>query len=155
MPNPWQSDFSEHSIFSLQPEPLYSETHYHALSLSKSCEVKSKSLSSVRLFVNPWTIQSSGFLQARILEWVAFLFSRGPSQPKDRTQVSHIAGRFFFSQLSHKGSPSQSCDAPKLSFCSSSGISSQMAPQPSTLIPLGGLEGSSLKHTSSLSYRWA
>ena len=34
-------------------------------------------------------------LQARILEWVAILFSRGSSQPKDRTQVSHIAGRFF------------------------------------------------------------
>ena len=33
-----------------------------------------------------------GILQARILEWVAFPFSRGSSQPKDRTQVSHIAG---------------------------------------------------------------
>ena len=38
-----------------------------------------------------------GSLQARILEWVAFPFSRGSSQPKDRTQVSHIAGRFFIS----------------------------------------------------------
>ena len=36
-----------------------------------------------------------GILQARILEWVAFPFSRGSSQPKDRTQVSHIAGGFF------------------------------------------------------------
>ena len=32
-----------------------------------------------------------GILQARILEWVAFPFSRGSSQPEDRTQVSHIA----------------------------------------------------------------
>ena len=32
-----------------------------------------------------------GILQARILEWVAFPFSRGFSQPRDRTQVSHIA----------------------------------------------------------------
>ena len=32
-----------------------------------------------------------GILQARILEWVAFPFSRGYSQPRDRTQVSHIA----------------------------------------------------------------
>ena len=31
-------------------------------------------------------------LQARILEWVAFPFSRGSSQPRDQTQVSHIAG---------------------------------------------------------------
>ena len=36
-----------------------------------------------------------GILQARILEWVAFPFSRGSSQPTDWTQVSHIAGRLF------------------------------------------------------------
>ena len=36
-----------------------------------------------------------GILQARILEWVAISFSRGSSQPRDRTQVSHIAGRCF------------------------------------------------------------
>ena len=36
-----------------------------------------------------------GILQARILEWVATGFSKGSSQPKDRTQVSCIAGRFF------------------------------------------------------------
>ena len=33
-------------------------------------------------------------LQARILEWVAFPFSRESSQPRDWTQVSSIAGRF-------------------------------------------------------------
>ena len=38
-----------------------------------------------------------GILQARILEWVAFPFSRGSSQPRDRTQVSCIAGGFFTS----------------------------------------------------------
>ena len=32
-----------------------------------------------------------GILQAKILEWVAFSFSRGSSQPRDRTLVSHIA----------------------------------------------------------------
>ena len=36
-----------------------------------------------------------GILQARILEWVAISFSRGSSQSRDRTQVSHIAGRRF------------------------------------------------------------
>ena len=36
-------------------------------------------------------------LQARILEWVAFPFSRGSSQPRDQSQVSHIAGGFFTS----------------------------------------------------------
>ena len=36
-----------------------------------------------------------GILQARILEWVAISFSRGPFQPRDRTQVSRIADRRF------------------------------------------------------------
>ena len=36
-----------------------------------------------------------GILQARILEWVAILFSRGTSQRRDWTWVSWIAGRFF------------------------------------------------------------
>ena len=38
-----------------------------------------------------------GILQARIQEWVAIPFSRGSSQPRDRTQVSSIAGGFFTS----------------------------------------------------------
>ena len=33
--------------------------------------------------------------QARIPEWVAISFSRGSSQPRDRTWVSCTAGRFF------------------------------------------------------------
>ena len=38
-----------------------------------------------------------GILRARILEWVAFPFSRGSSQSRNRIQVSHIAGGFFTS----------------------------------------------------------
>ena len=40
-----------------------------------------------------------GILQARILEWVAFPFSRESFQPRDQTQVSHIAsgGGLFIS----------------------------------------------------------
>ena len=38
-----------------------------------------------------------GILQARILEWVAFPFSRDSFQPRDQTQVSRIAGGFFTS----------------------------------------------------------
>ena len=30
-----------------------------------------------------------GIVQARILEWVSFPLSRGSSQPRDQTQVSH------------------------------------------------------------------
>ena len=36
-----------------------------------------------------------GISQARILDWVAMSFSRGSSWPRDRTQVSRIAGRCF------------------------------------------------------------
>ena len=36
-----------------------------------------------------------GIIQARILEWVAMPSSRGSSQPRDQTQLSCIAGRFF------------------------------------------------------------
>ena len=48
-------------------------------------------------FCAPTDYTVHGILQARILEWVAVPFSRGSSQPRDRTQVSHIAGRFFIS----------------------------------------------------------
>ena len=43
-------------------------------------------------------------LQARILEWVAFPFSRGSSQPSDQTQVFHIECRLFTSWVTRKGS---------------------------------------------------
>ena len=36
-----------------------------------------------------------GILQARILEWVAISFSRGSSQPRDRTWISCTTGRLF------------------------------------------------------------
>ena len=51
-------------------------------------------------FATPWTVAcqaplSMAILQARILEWVAMPFSRGSSWPRDWTQVSNIAERFF------------------------------------------------------------
>ena len=45
----------------------------------------------------PYWLYSLWIIQIRILEWVAFPFSRGSSQPRDWTQVSHIAGWFFTS----------------------------------------------------------
>ena len=44
-----------------------------------------------------YQLSYQGILQARILEWVAFPFSRGSFQPRDRTQVSYIVGGFFTS----------------------------------------------------------
>ena len=51
-------------------------------------------------FCNPRADSPPGFsvhgiLQARILEWVAIPFSRGSSWPKNWSEVSCIAGRFF------------------------------------------------------------
>ena len=45
--------------------------------------------------LEPHGLYSPWNLQARILEWVTFPFSKGSSQPRDQTQVSHIAGRLF------------------------------------------------------------
>ena len=52
------------------------------------------------LFVTQWTVAhlaplSMDILQARILEWVAMLSSRGLSQPIDQSQVSCIASGCF------------------------------------------------------------
>ena len=61
-------------------------------------KVKVKSLSRVQLFANPWTVayqapSSMGFSRQEYWKWVAISFSRGSSQPRDRTRVSRIAGR--------------------------------------------------------------
>ena len=55
-------------------------------------KVKVKVTQSCPSLCDPMDYTVYGILQARILEWVAFLFSGGSSQPRDRTQVSHIAG---------------------------------------------------------------
>ena len=58
-------------------------------------KVKMKVAQSCPTLCNPMDCIIHGILQAIILDWVAFPFSRWSSQPRDRTQVSHIAGRFF------------------------------------------------------------
>ena len=64
---------------------------------------KWKVFSPVQLFATPWTDYTvHGIVRARILEWVAFPFSRGSSQPRDRTQVSLIAGGFLTSWATGK-----------------------------------------------------
>ena len=59
--------------------------------------VKVKVAQSCLTLCNPMDYTVHGILQARIREWVAFPFSRGSSQPRNRTQVSRIAGGFFTS----------------------------------------------------------
>ena len=58
-----------------------------------SIEVKVAQLSPT--LCGPMHYIVNGTLQARILAWVAFPFSRGSSQPRIQTGVSYIAGGFF------------------------------------------------------------
>ena len=60
---------------------------------------------------NPIDYTVQGTLQAGILEWVLFPFSRVASQPRDRTQVSHNC-RWILYQLSHQGSPFNAYQTP-------------------------------------------
>ena len=59
--------------------------------------MKVKVVQSYPILCDPMDYIVHGILQDRILEWVAFPISRGSSQPRDQTQVSHIAGGFFTS----------------------------------------------------------
>ena len=56
-----------------------------------------KVVQSCPTFCDPTGYAVHGILQAWILEWVAFHFSKESSQPGGQTQVSHIAGGFFTS----------------------------------------------------------
>ena len=67
-------------------------------------KVKVKVAQSCLTLCDPMDYTVHGILQARILEWVACPFSRASSQHRDRTQVFHIAGRFFTSWAT-RGAP--------------------------------------------------
>ena len=64
----------------------------------KESETESESHSVVSNSLRPPGVYTVwAILQDRIVEWVAFPFSRASSQPRNRSLVSHIAGRFFTS----------------------------------------------------------
>ena len=60
-------------------------------------KVKVKVAQSCPTPCDPMDYTAHAILQARKLEWVAFPFSRGSPQPRDPTQVSRIAGKYFTS----------------------------------------------------------
>ena len=77
----------------MSPNIIFLLSTYH-----KTCEkVKVKVTQSCLTLCDPMDCIAHGILQARILEWVAVPFSSESSQPRDRTQVTHIAGGFFTS----------------------------------------------------------
>ena len=61
----------------------------------KSMDVKVKVAQSCLTLCDPMDYTVHGILQARILEWVTIPSSKGYSQLRGRTEVSHIAGGFF------------------------------------------------------------
>jgi len=60
-------------------------------------DMKVKVTQACLTLCDPTDYTVHGILQVRILEWIAYPFSSGSSQPRDRTHVSHIAGGFFTS----------------------------------------------------------
>ena len=78
------------------PPPKCWITHHHL----RGWKVKTWVAQSCLTLCNPMDCSTPGtsvhgFLQARILEWVAIPFFRGSSQLRDRSQVTCIPGRFF------------------------------------------------------------
>ena len=65
--------------------------------LQSTVKVKVKVAQSCPTLCDTRVYTGHGILHARILEWVAFPFSRGSSQSRDRTQVSFIVSGFFTS----------------------------------------------------------
>ena len=57
--------------------------------------LKVKVAQSCLTLCTPLDYALQGILQARIPEWVTFPFYKGSSQPRDRTQASCLASRFF------------------------------------------------------------
>ena len=75
--------------------PIYLTIYFYPLShLTNDWSELIFTLFSLR---DPMDYTVQGILQTRILEWVAFPFSRGSFQPRNQTQVSRIAGGFFTS----------------------------------------------------------
>ena len=89
----WLSGFNLDKTSFQAPSALFL-TFKSQIKWSESRSVMSNSLQHHGL--------AHGILQARILEWVALPFSRGSSQPRDPTQVSHIVGGFFTSWATRK-----------------------------------------------------
>ena len=76
--------------------PVSSSDLYSCKMINPYC-LKVKFAHSYPTLCDPMDYTIYRILQARILEWVAFPFSRGSSQPRHQTQVSRISGGFFTS----------------------------------------------------------
>ena len=84
------------------PWTLFSLSGSSVCGISQAKILKVKEAQSCLTICDPMDYTVHGILQARILEWVSFPSSRGSSQPRDQTQVSHIASGFFSSWATGK-----------------------------------------------------
>ena len=97
-------------FYSIVATSLFTQSHPILSYLSIHCHFQYNSVTSVLFYIesesesqlcptlwDPMDYTFHGILKVRILECVAFPFSRGSSQPRDQTQASHIAGGFFTS----------------------------------------------------------
>ena len=73
----------------------HTHTHTHIYTHTCACMLSLNDVSWRPHGLSPPSPSVHGILQARVLEWIAIPFSRRSSQPRDRTQVSCIAGGFF------------------------------------------------------------
>ena len=80
----------------------YCSPQYILCSCTFLLKVKVKVAQSCPTLCDPMDYTVHGILQTRILEWVVFPISRGSSQPRDWTQISHIAGGSLPAQLQGK-----------------------------------------------------
>ena len=89
---------SENSNRLYNKVPIY-DTVMNKLITWLTCPSSSESENSsvCPTLCDPIDYIAHGILQVRILEWIAYLFSRGTSQPRNQTGVSCIAGVFFTS----------------------------------------------------------
>ena len=89
------SNWTEMSSISTRWSKTLLDNYYYRLN-----SLKVKSLSHVQTLCDSmdYNLPGSsvhGVVQARVLEWIAISFSRGSSWPRERTQVSHIVGRWL------------------------------------------------------------
>ena len=86
----WESSPSYLIMYPHSPIKYLSQQSENESEVAQSCETLCDPVDC-----SPPGSSVLGILQARILQWVAISFSRGSSRPRDRTQVSRIAGRRF------------------------------------------------------------
>ena len=96
----WQTQFTSHCWYPPPQLAYLAKLLWVLIAQGGSASLKvsmwvSESRSVCPTLCDPMDYTIHGILQARILEWVAIPFSKGFSQPRDQTQVSRIAGRFF------------------------------------------------------------